>query len=66
MTSVDKTINGVLDMRSNFIDNIERQRLGFRNIGSPFYDRLSQELETQHLEIRSGLERLGSFRWRTI
>jgi hypothetical protein len=50
VTSVDKTINGVLDMRSNFIDNIERQRLGFRNIGSPFYDRLSQELETQILE----------------
>ena len=31
-------------MRSHLIENIELQRLGFRTLGSPFYDRLAHEL----------------------
>jgi hypothetical protein len=34
------------EMRANLIENIELQRLGFRNLGSPFYDRLGHELAT--------------------
>jgi hypothetical protein len=37
-------------MRTNLIKNIERQRFGFRNLGSLFYDRLGQELGTNLLE----------------
>jgi hypothetical protein len=36
----------IQDMRANFNENIQLQRLGFRNLGSPFYDRLGHELAT--------------------
>ena len=33
-------------MSAYLIESIELQRLGFRNLGSPFYDRLGEELES--------------------
>jgi hypothetical protein len=60
-TSVDKTMNSVLEMRTNLINNIERQRFGFRNIGSLFYDRLGQELGTNILESGPVWSVLGPF-----
>ena len=36
--------------RANLTETIERQRFGFRTLGSPFYDRLGDELATTILE----------------
>ena len=38
------------DRRANLTETIERQRFGFRTLGSPFYDRLGDELATTILE----------------
>jgi hypothetical protein len=49
------------EARSNLIENIERQRLGFRNLGSTFYDRLGHELERNILESGPVWTVLASF-----
>jgi hypothetical protein len=37
-------------MRTKLIETVEWQRIGFRNLGSTFYDLLCQELETEILK----------------
>ena len=53
-------------MRANLTETIELQRSGFRSLGSPFYDRLGEELAGEILQRRAGLERIGTFRRRTV
>jgi hypothetical protein len=38
------------EMRTKLIETVEWQRIGFRNLGSTFYDLLCQELEAEILE----------------
>jgi hypothetical protein len=48
--SVDRTMTSAQQMRKGLIENVEWQRIGFRNLGSTFYDWLCQALETEILE----------------
>jgi hypothetical protein len=64
--AVDRLVTSVQDMRTNLIENIELQRVGFRNLGSPFYDWLGQELEAKTLEAGPVWSALGAFRRRAV
>jgi hypothetical protein len=54
-------MRNVQEMRTNLIENIELQRLGFRNLGSLFYDQLGQELGTAILNAGSVWNVLAPF-----
>jgi hypothetical protein len=43
-------MSSIQETRAKLVETIELQRLGFRNLGSPFYDRLGGELATAILE----------------
>lgn len=46
MAGVASSMRTVQELRANLIKTIELQRSGFRSLGSPFYDRLGDELAT--------------------
>jgi hypothetical protein len=44
VAEVNATRRTIQELRANLIETIELQRSGFRSLGSPFYDRLGDEL----------------------
>lgn len=50
VAAVDSTVGSIQETRAKLAETIELQRFGFRNLGSPFYDRLAHELAEAILE----------------
>jgi hypothetical protein len=61
LTPPETATKSIQEMRTNLIETIELQRSGFRNLGSPFYDRLGEELATAVLSDGPVWSVLGPF-----
>ena len=61
MAEAQGSMRNTRQMRANLIGTIELQRSGFRDLGSPFYDRLGDELAKAILEDGPVWNRLAPF-----
>jgi hypothetical protein len=61
LTPAETAAKSVQEMKTNLVETVELQRSGFRSLGSPFYDRLGEELTTAVLSDGPVWSVLGPF-----